>query len=183
MLSQVFSEADHERFDARGGKRQCGRRKQWTGESDVMQHPKPSSDRSLVAGTAKERIAPKPPKEPPSLKGRCGHLHVSPVKTYSGHLPGSPVVKTSPSSVGEVPVQSLVRELKSHLSQDQKTKSERPKNQKVKQKQYCNKFNKDFKWSTSKKIFKKKKKGLFWTSGLQNYKRINFSHLKPPSLW
>ena len=96
---------------------------QWTGEGDVMRHPQPSSGHSLVAGKAKERIAPKPPKEPPNLKGRCGHLHVSPVKTYSGDLPGSPVVKTSPSSVGEVPVQSLVRELKSHLSQDQKTKT------------------------------------------------------------
>ena len=33
-----------------------------------------------------------------------------------------------------------------------------PKNQNIKQKQYCNKCNKDFKkWSTSKKILKKKK--------------------------
>ena len=32
-----------------------------------------------------------------------------------------------------------------------------PKNQNIKQKQYCNKFNRDSKkWSTSKKIFKKK---------------------------
>ena len=31
-----------------------------------------------------------------------------------------------------------------------------PKKQNVRQKQYCNKFNKDFKWSTSKIILKKK---------------------------
>ena len=33
-----------------------------------------------------------------------------------------------------------------------------PKNQNIKKKHYCNKFNKDFKkWSTSKKIFNKEK--------------------------
>jgi len=72
------------------------------------------------------------------------------------------VVKTSPSSSGEVLVQSLVRELKSHLPQDQKPKHKRQKKQNAKQEQYCNKFNKDFKWSTSKIIFKKKKKKIYF---------------------
>ena len=55
------------------------------------------------------------------------------------------MVKTSPSSVGvgggRGMAQSLVRELRSHMPQGQKEK--KPKN--LKQKQYCNKFNKDFK--------------------------------------
>ena len=51
-------------------------------------------------------------------------------------------------------VWSLFRGLRFHTPQ-------RPKNQNIKQKQYCNKFNKDFKkWSTSKKILEKKK---WWT--------------------
>ena len=52
-------------------------------------------------------------------------------------FPGGPVVKTSPSSeggVGSIPGQGAKM---SHASQ--------PKNQNIKQKQYCNKFNKDLK--------------------------------------
>ena len=50
-----------------------------------------------------------------------------------------------------VQVQSLVQELRSHKPQGQKK-------QNLKQKQYCNKFNKGFKkWSTSKKKNLKKK--------------------------
>ena len=64
-------------------------------------------------------------------------------------FPGGPAVKTSPSNeggVGSIPVQGTKIP---HAS--------RPKNQNIKQKQYCNKFNKDFKkWSTSKN--KKNKK-------------------------
>ena len=44
-----------------------------------------------------------------------------------------------------------------------------PKNQNIEQKQYSNKFNKDFKnkkWSTAKKMFKKKKK-RFWVNKRQ----------------
>ena len=60
------------------------------------------------------------------------------------------MVKTSPFNAG-VRVRSLVGELKSHAS--------RPKNQNVKQKQYCNKFNKDFKNGPhQKKSVKKKNK-------------------------
>ena len=59
-------------------------------------------------------------------------------------------------------VQSLVWELKSHMPRGQK-------NQNIKQKQYCNKFNKHFKkWSTSKKILKKKKKAMFWSKVLSS---------------
>ena len=52
-------------------------------------------------------------------------------------FPGSPVVKTSPSnagSAGSIPGQGIKIP---HAS--------RPKHQNIKQKQYCNKFNKDFK--------------------------------------
>ena len=41
-----------------------------------------------------------------------------------------------------VQIQSLVRELKSHMSHGQKKKKNKKKNKK--QKQYCNKFNKEF---------------------------------------
>ena len=47
-----------------------------------------------------------------------------------------------------------------------RTKASRPKNQNIKQKQYCNKFNKDFKngpHPKKKKIFKKKKAVLLRT--------------------
>ena len=49
-------------------------------------------------------------------------------------LPSGSAVKPSPSSAGVV-VQFLVKEPRSHMPHDQKTKTE-------KQKQYCNKFNK-----------------------------------------
>ena len=57
-----------------------------------------------------------------------------------------------------VQVLSLVRDLRSHMIGS-------PKNQNVKQKQYCNKFNKDFKncpHQKKKKILKKHK----WAKGL-----------------
>ena len=64
-----------------------------------------------------------------------------------GDFPGGPVVKTSPSSaggVGSVPGQGAKIP---HASE--------PKNQNIKQQQYCNKFNKDFK--TKMKNIKKEK--------------------------
>ena len=61
-----------------------------------------------------------------------------------GHCPGCPVFKASlsnPERVGSIPGQ------KAKIPQ-----ASQPKNQNIKQKQNCNKFNKDFKkWSTSKK--------------------------------
>ena len=66
-------------------------------------------------------------------------------------FPGGPVVKTSPSNAegaGSIPDQGAKIP---HASW--------PKNQNIKQKQYCNKFHKDFKkWSTSKKKKKKNNK-------------------------
>ena len=54
------------------------------------------------------------------------------------HVSGSPVVKTSPSSTGSVssvPGQGVETPL-----------ALQPKKQNKKQKQYCNKFSKDFPW-------------------------------------
>ena len=58
-------------------------------------------------------------------------------------IPGGPVARTSPSNTG-IQVQALLRELKSHKPHGQK-------NQNIKQKHYCNKFNKDFKNGVKKK--------------------------------
>ena len=63
----------------------------------------------------------------------------SPIKDF----PGGPVDKTLPSNAG-VPVWSLAGELKiPHTLQ--------PKNQKIKEKQYCNKFSKDLRKEKKKK--------------------------------
>ena len=59
------------------------------------------------------------------------------IKRHSGDFPGSPVVRTSPSNAGGaglIPGQGVKIP---HAS--------RPKNQNMKRKKYCNKFNKDFK--------------------------------------
>ena len=74
------------------------------------------------------------------------------LKKWGGDFPGGPMVKISPSNGGgasSIPGRGakIPRAL-------------RPKNQNIKQKQYCNKFNKDFKNSPpQKKIFKKFKRG------------------------
>ena len=52
-----------------------------------------------------------------------------------------------------VQIRSLVGELRSHMPRGQKNKN-------IKQKQYCSKFNKDFKKVHIKKIFKKKREGI-----------------------
>ena len=52
-------------------------------------------------------------------------------------FPGGPVVKTSPSNAGGAGLIPSRGAKIPHAS--------RPKNQNIKQKQYCNKFNKDFK--------------------------------------
>ena len=65
-------------------------------------------------------------------------------------FPGGPVIKTSPSiagGVGSIPGRGAKIP---HASW--------PKNQNVKQKQYCNKFNKDFKSGAIKKKENLKKK-------------------------
>ena len=58
-------------------------------------------------------------------------------KDLAGDFPGSPVVKTSPSNAGGAgPIPGRGAKIPHALG---------PKNQNIKQKQYCNKFNKDFK--------------------------------------
>ena len=52
------------------------------------------------------------------------------------HFPGVPVVKTLPSNAGGV---GLIPGLGTKTPH-----AVRPKNQNIKQKQYCNKFNQDF---------------------------------------
>ena len=69
------------------------------------------------------------------------------LKARMRDFPGGPVVKTSPSSLGGVGSVVPRRGAKiPHALQ--------PKHQNIKQKQYCNKFNKDFKNDPhQKKIF------------------------------
>ena len=70
------------------------------------------------------------------------------MKTQLGDFLGSPVVKTSPSNawcVGLIPGRGA-----------KIPHAWWPKNQNIKQKQYCNKFNKDFKNGPHQKILKKK---------------------------
>ena len=66
-------------------------------------------------------------------------------KCALGDFPGCPEVKTLPSSIrvaGSIPGQGA--KILDALT---------PKNQNTKQKQYCNKFNKDLKVVTLKKMF------------------------------
>ena len=72
-----------------------------------------------------------------------GQVH----KGLLGAFPGSPVVKTSPTNAGDA---DLIPDLEAKIPY-----SSGPKNQSIKQKQYCNKSNKDFKNGPPKK--KKKK--------------------------
>ena len=74
-------------------------------------------------------------------------------------LPGGPVVKT-------LPLPSNARGVGSIPSWGAKTPhASWPKNQNIKQKQYCNKFNKDSKTvPIKKKILKKKKEQGLWNS-------------------
>jgi len=77
-----------------------------------------------------------------------------------GHFPGGPVVKTLPSNaqgVGSIPAWEAKIP---HALQ--------PKHQSINQKQYCNKFNKDFKNGPGQKSLKKKQKhyGRIFTTTL-----------------
>ena len=88
------------------------------------------------------------------ITSRCAKIK----KSDNRDFPGGPVVKTSPSNargVGSIPGQGAKIP---HASW--------PKHQNIKQKQYCNKFNKDFKngpHPPPKKILKKKKRQyLLW---------------------
>ena len=68
---------------------------------------------------------------------------------YSWDFPGSPVVKTLPSNAGAV---GSIPGRGAKIPQ-----APWPKNQNIKQKQYCNKFNKDFKNGPHQKNLKQNK--------------------------
>ena len=72
------------------------------------------------------------------------------LKTQLRDFPGGPVVKTSPSDArgtGSIPGQGA-----------RSPYALRPEDQNIKQKQYSNKFNKDFKNGPHQRKYKKKKK-------------------------
>ena len=69
--------------------------------------------------------------------------HRDGIDSHMRDFPGGPVVKTSPSNAGHVGSISGWGIKISHASW--------PKNQNIKQRQYCSKFNKDFKVAHIKK--------------------------------
>ena len=68
--------------------------------------------------------------------------HMVNIKPVMGDFPGGPVVGTSPSNAGGVGLIPGQGAKIPHAST--------PKSQNIKQKQYCNKFNKDFKTKQNK---------------------------------
>ena len=78
-----------------------------------------------------------------TLKGQCFMLDR---KRTQRDFPGGPVVKTSPSNAGDAGLIPGWGAKIPHASW--------PKNQNIEQKQYCNKFNKDFKNGPHQKINK-----------------------------
>ena len=81
------------------------------------------------------------------------------MKEQHGDFPGSPVVKTSPFNAGGVGLIPGRGAMIPHASQ--------PKKQNIKQKQYCNKFNKDFRNGPHQKnlkinkFFKKRRNSMY----------------------
>ena len=71
-------------------------------------------------------------------------------KRRTEDIPSSSVVKTSPSIAG---CAALIRDREANIPH-----ALWPKNQNIKQKQYCNKFNIDFKNDPQQQSIKKKKK-------------------------
>ena len=83
------------------------------------------------------------------VEERIFHLELK-FMTPCRDFPGGPVVKTSPSGAeGVGSISGRGAKIPHALW---------PKNQNIKQKQYCNRFNKDFKNGPHQKILKKKKK-------------------------
>ena len=81
----------------------------------------------------------------------------TPSEPRTWNFPGSPVVKTSPSNAGSA-----------SLIPGQRTKipyASQPKKQSVKEKDYCNKFNKDFKNGPHQKISFKKEEPVLTSPG------------------
>ena len=62
-----------------------------------------------------------------------------------GNIPSSPMVGTSPFSAEAVGLIPALRTKIPHVSWPKQTNKQTKKPQNIKQKQYCNKFNKDFK--------------------------------------
>ena len=71
--------------------------------------------------------------------------NIQSLKENQRDFPDSPMVKTSPSNVGDMGLIPGWGAKIPHALQ--------PKNQNIKQKQYCNKFNKDFKKDPHQEIF------------------------------
>ena len=97
----------------------------------------------------------KPVRLEPVLCNKRSHHNEKPAhhnkRVASGDFPGGPVVKTLPSNAGSTGSTQGRGAKIPHASQ--------PKNQNIKQKKYCNKFNKDFK--------KKKKKSSLRSQQLE----------------
>ena len=93
----------------------------------------------------------KPCSHPENITHNSYYL-LAPKAAHVGDFPGGPVVKASPSNAGGAGSISGQGAKIPHASW--------PKNQNIKRKQYCNKFNKDFKngphQKKKKKILKKK---------------------------
>ena len=82
------------------------------------------------------------------------HRRLALIKQIYWDFLGSPVVKTSPSQEGDVGPGTKIP----HAS--------RPKSQNIKLKQYCNKFNKDFKKDSCQKKPQNLKNKLYEVSNL-----------------
>ena len=100
------------------------------------------------------------------------------LEEQSRDFPDYPVVKTLLSSAGDTDSIPGWGTKIPHASQ--------PKNQNTEQKQYCNKFNKEFKTSPhqKKKIFKKERSYLGWQlqilAGKENQPLFSVSEFKQP---
>ena len=159
MLSQVFSEADRERFDVRRGKRQCGRRS--TGQGKVMWCGTPSQAAATASWLAKPKkgLPPNLQRNLQISKEGADTFMLALLRLILGtslevqwlrlHLPVWGRCQFSPWSGSLNPT----------CLKTKKPKRERPKHQKVKQKQYCNKI-KTLNGPHPKKSLKRKKKRL-----------------------
>ena len=80
-----------------------------------------------------------------------------------GNIPSSPMVGTSPFSAEAVGLIPALRTKIPHVSWPKQTNKQTKKPQNIKQKQYCNKFNKDFKNGPHQK--KRKKLSMYGRRG------------------
>ena len=87
--------------------------------------------------------------------------HLCGLSTIGQDFPGSPVVKTSPSKAGGVCLITAWEAKIPHALW--------PKIQNIKQKQYRNKFNKEFKYGLHKKYFKRGEKNQQYGPKISSY--------------